>query len=88
MIECLCPTWFLSSAERNSIDSISDIILLSEGHCGTMRESEALFGPHQRIGRAMNALEEKPYEEFWGKTLHKSLDGQLQSSEARIPIDQ
>lgn len=72
MIECLWPTWFLNSAERNSIDSISNIILLSEGHCGTMRESETLFGPRQRMGRAMNALEEKPYEELWGKPFIKS----------------
>lgn len=36
----------------------------------------------------MNALEEKPYEESWGENLHKSLEGQLQSAEARIPIEQ
>lgn len=87
MIEYPCPTWFLNSTERNNIDSISDIILLTEEHCGMVRESETLFGQLQRIGRAMNALEEKPYENLWGETLHKSLKRQLQISEARIPVE-
>lgn len=52
-----------------------------------VREPEKLFGPLKRIRMAMNALKEMHYKHLWGKSLHKSIERQLQSSEARIPIE-